>query len=64
MENNRVYLVGCLLQGMAQRSGLTFGMAEEAVLVADAALMGMGEAGLRGEWKAAPQVQDVSSDYK
>lgn len=38
MEDKRVFLVGCILQGMAQRGEIYFGMAEDALALADATL--------------------------
>lgn len=38
MEDDRVYLVGCILKGMASRQNIYFGMAEDALAVADAVL--------------------------
>lgn len=35
---DRVYLVGCILKGMAARGEIYFGMAEDALDIADAAL--------------------------
>jgi len=35
---DRVYLVGCILKGMAARGDIYFGMAEEALAIADATL--------------------------
>jgi len=40
MENERVYLVGCILKGMAQNK-VYFGMAEDALAIADAVLLQM-----------------------
>ena len=42
MENERVYLVGCILKGMAQNK-VYFGMAEDALAIADAVLEQMKE---------------------
>lgn len=42
MEDKRVFLVGCILQGMAQ-SRVYFGMAEDALAIADAVLLQMAE---------------------
>lgn len=38
MEDKRVFLVGCILQGMVSREVIYFGMAEDALALADAAL--------------------------
>lgn len=42
MEDQRVFLVGCILQGMAQNR-IYFGMAEDALAIADAVLLQMAE---------------------
>ena len=47
--DDRVYLVGCILQGMAASNNMFFGMAEEAIAVADAALIQMAEPLVLGE---------------
>ncbi len=43
MEVKRVFLVGCILRGMAQNR-VYFGMAEDALAIADAVLVQMEEA--------------------
>jgi hypothetical protein len=45
MEDARVYLVGCILKGMAQNK-VYFGMAEDALAIADAVLVQMGESAI------------------
>lgn len=41
MEDKRTYLVGCILQGMAASGEVYFGMAEDALAIADATIAQM-----------------------
>jgi hypothetical protein len=63
MEDKRVFLVGCILKGLAEKGGIYFGMAEDALVVADAALQQMADNPMTCAPSMGQSVHEERSQY-